>query len=387
VDSSVILKDADGGYTIVVAIMNPLGLGGAGVSGTGSGDKSPYVTFTGTGPSIREAITDQSASREKGDFGAHQKAIFLSESFAEEQGNMTSLLDFIARERLTDEKPLLVVVKGEHPERIYDSMIGISSLVGEYVRDMSKSQTSEMAKGVFETVLDFIRDYYTYGKEPVTGLITIVESKDKASDNTKIGAGNVSDADGQQSSYVNYKLKYQGLAAFRGGELVGFLDGDETQAYNFLENKIKSAVITVPVGETGSTVLNVVGSRAAIKVNASGGKAVIDVKIKAAAVVSMDGGKIDVTTPEGLKEIEESFNREMETQILEVIKKAQAEFKSDIFGFGQSLHIQHPDIWGDFKDSWNDDSFPSAAVSVSVETEIVRTGKAEKPIAIGGAHA
>jgi spore germination protein KC len=384
VDSAVFEKNADGTYTIVVAIMNPHGMGGAGSMGAGGGNKNPYITFMGTGPSLREAITDQSVSREMADFGAHNKANFLSESFAQGKGNMMSLLDFTSRERLSDEKPLLIVIKGDHPEKIYDSMIGISGMVGEYVVNMSKSQPKDMAKGVFTTVLEFIRDYYTEGKEPVAGLITIIESRDKASNNTNIGESSGSNSDGQQSSSIKYQIRYQGVAAFRDGRLVGFMDGNEAQAYNFLINKIKSAIITVPVGEPGTTVLHITKSNTSIKSNVLGKKAVIDVKVKAAAVVSVEGYEIDVTKPDGLKEIQDGFNKEIEQQILKVIKKAQAEFKSDIFGFGEFLHIQHPDIWKTVKGSWNDEYFSNAAVSVTVKSDIVMTGKIEKPISMEG---
>ncbi len=219
------------------------------------------------------------------------------------------------------------------------------------------------------------------------GLITLVESNDKPSNNTNIGTSSGSNSSGtQQPSSDNYQIRYQGLAAFKDGRLVGFMDGYETQAYNFLVEKISSAIITVPVGEAGSTVLHITDSNTDIKANVSDEKAVIDVKIKAVAVVSVEGGEIDVATPGGLKTIRDSFNKEMEQQILGTIKKAQTEFKSDIFGFGELLHIQHPDIWKNIKSSWNNDYFANAVVSVTVESDIVMTGQMEDTFKLKGAY-
>lgn len=374
VDSVVCDQRSDGSFVLTVAIMNPPGLGGAGILGGSSGNKNSYVTFTGVGPSFREAITAQSETREMFDFGAQAKAFFLSERFVHKKENMMAYLDMITRGFITDEKPLLIVIQGEHPEKIYDCEIGISSMVGDYVNNLSKHQPKDMAKGVFITVLEFIRDYYTEGKESVTGLISIEETTDKPSNNTNNETNKSNGAENK-----NYQIKYRGLAAFRDSKLVGFMDANEAQSYNFLVNKIKSAYITVPVGGAGMTVIHIIHSSADIKSKVSDGEAVIDVKIKADAVVSQEGDGIDVSKLSGLKIIQDSFNSEMKQKIMKIVKKVQSEFKSDIFGFGQSLHIQHPDIWKKIKGSWNDDYFVSATVNVTVESDIVMTGQMETP--------
>lgn len=378
VDSAMDDKNEDGTFTVIAEIMNPQGLQGAGMIGGGGGKQNPYITIAGTGTSIREAITDQSVSRERIDFGAHIKANLLTERFARDQENVISLLDLMARESLTDEKPQTLVVKGDHPEKIYDSMLGTSSMVGDYIDQLRNNQPKNMAKGVFVTVLEFIRDYYTEGKEPVTGLITLVESTDKSSGNTKIGSSGGNAAGVKES--VNYSISYEGLAAFRDAGLVGFMDGTEAQAYNFIENKIQAAYITVPVDDIDSAVLNISNSNTEIKANVINGKAEISINVKAIAAISEDGGRTDVMVAKGQKAIEGRLNSKLEQQILETINKAQTEFKSDIFGFGEFLHIQHPDIWKNVKSQWNDDYFANAVVSVTVISDVSFAGEIKKPI-------
>jgi spore germination protein KC len=375
VQSALIDITDDGLYKMTAEILNPAGLGGAGMLGGSGAGKNPYITITGTGESVRESISDQIA-REYTDFGAQVKVRFFSERYAKD--GVSSFLDLVARERLTDEKGLLAVVKGGNPERVYSSMIGLSSTVGDYIENLSKFQADNTAKGVFKSTLDFIKDYYTDGKEPVTGLITLVESTNIPSGNNMIAL--------QQDSSPRYEIRYEGLAAFRDDKLVGFMDGEEAEYYNILQNKAGGAFITVPVGEDmHSTALHIIQSSAEVKTDEADGKATIDIKVKAIAGVSQENNNlIDVTKPGTLKKIEESFNKLAEEKITGIIKQAQTEFISDIFGFGGYMHMQHPDIWRNIKSDWNDNYFANAEVSVTVKTDIASIGEEQKPITLGG---
>jgi len=379
VDSSLYDKLPDGSYKVTAEIMNPAGIGGAGMLGSGSGNKSPFVTFSGTGPSIREAIKCISLSREMKDFGQHNKARFLSERFARD--GIAPFLDLIARERFTDEKPHLIVVRSENPEKIYDCMLGISSMPGDYIENLYKHQPADSAHGVFVTTLEFMKAYLTEGREPVAGLATIVESADRPSGNVGLTTGS-----GAGRSPVNYRIRYEGLAAFKDGRLVGFLDCEGAEAYNIIMGKAKAAFFTVPVGDGRSTVIDITESRCEIKSDIAGGKAVVKINVKASGNVSEEGSGIDITTSEGLKSIRRALEKQIEEQLSKTVNKVQNELASDIFGFGEFLHIQHPDKWRGIKDRWNDDYFPFAEVSVSVKTNIMTTGKIDKPISLPGEH-
>jgi spore germination protein KC len=155
-------------------------------------------------------------------------------------------------------------------------------------------------------------------------------------------------------------------------------------AYNLLTNKTVSPVVSIPSEGGDYTVVMVVKSSAGIKTHIDGDKASIDVSIKAVLNVEQAGKETDITQPDTVKKVEDSFDAKMEEEISEAIKKAQTEFASDIFGFGQDVHIQHPDIWRDIKDKWNDDYFANADVNVEVDSSIALTGKLEKPFNMEG---
>lgn len=366
------IKD-DGSYQVTAEIINPAAHGGP--SGPASG-KNPTITAVSEGKSIPEAVKNVSESLEKTIFSRLNEVRFFSEEFAKK--NMVSVMDFFTRDHLTDEYPLIVIIKDEDPKRIYSSMLGLSDTVGDYFESLSIQQPNTISRSVFIDTLEFIKDYYEDGKQPVAGVAELVECEDKPSEKT--GA----DSQTSQGSEDNkkYKIKYEGLAAFKDGKLVGYMDGIETRSYNLIMNKIKSANVSIPSGDD-FTVITIKNSKSDIKTTIKNDQIAIDVKIKMDMSIIQEGGVIDISKSEPLKEVEDSINKKMKEEITASIKKAQTEFQSDIFGFGKAVHIQHPQKWEEIKESW-DDYFAKASINVTVESSADRSGEIKQPFRMVG---
>jgi spore germination protein KC len=361
----------DGTYHTTAEIMNPSAAGGA-KEGSGNG-KSPAIIVVSEGMSAPEAVRNLSESSERRIFGGHNNVRFFSERLAKK--DIVSIIDYLLRDNLTDETPLMVVIKGEDPEQIYSCTVGLSDMVGDYIDSLSKSQPKATSKSVFVTTLDFIKDYYNDGKQPVAGVAELAECETKPSGNTETGSQNPQGS--QSNSGKTYKIKYDGLAAFKNNKLVGYMDGVEARAYNFVTNNIKTAFVSIPSGED-VTVVMIRTSKSNIKTTVENGQATIDVRIKIGIDVIQENGLIDVSKIEPLKIVEENFDKQMGKEIATSIKKAQQEFQSDIFGFGSVIHIQHPETWKEIKRSW-DDYFSKASIYVTVESSADRSGNIKEP--------
>lgn len=94
--------------------------------------------------------------------------------------------------------------------------------------------------------------------------------------------------------------------------------------------------------------------------------------------IVQENSPLDINKSEVLKKIEADFNKQMVGEIAAAIKKAQTEFESDIFGFGVSMHKQHPQEWKAIKGNW-DDYFANAVINISVESTIDRQGEFKQP--------
>lgn len=357
--------EENGNYEITAEILNPAAIGGI---KDGGSSKNPFFTVISEGASIPKAIRNLSVSFDKPNFGAHIKARFFTEKFA--QQDMPSLMDYLLRENLTDENPFMFVIKDENPKKIYACALGLSDTVGGFMYSMSKSQPTVLSESVFIETLQFIKDYYNEGKEPVIGLIQFAENE--PTQNTEGSDGN-----NQNTSEKKYKIICEGLAAFKDNKLAGYFNGEEARAYNFITNNIKSAIISSKIGED-YTVFKVKDSKADIKTKLENNQITIDVKISIDTSIIQETADIDITKMEPLKMLEETLNKQMEEEISAAVKKAQNEFQSDIFGFGSQFHIQYPKEWKEIKENWNEE-FSNATVNITVDSSVNRTGELKQP--------
>ncbi|MFZ7134237.1 MAG: Ger(x)C family spore germination protein [Eubacteriales bacterium] len=364
VNSAIFDIKANGQYRVTTEIMNPSAAGGTQESG--ASEKSPNFTAFGKGNSVREAISNLSLSIEKNNFGGHNKVRFFTERFI--QKDMTSALDFLLRDHLADETPLMVVIRGEVPEEIHFSEIGLSEMVGDYVESLSQFQPNHTANSVFVTTLDFIKDYYNDGKQPVVGVAELMECDTKPSENTPIDSG---------SSEMSKIVLYEGLAAFKDDQLVGYMNGVETRAYNLVTDYTGVAYVSISLGEN-LIVLAITKSKSDIKTTVEDDQIIVNVNMKMVMSVVQDSGEVDVSKIESLKMVEQSFNLHMQEEIGAAIRKAQQEFESDIFGFGKYVHSQHPVEWKGIKADW-DDYFSKARVYITVESSVNRSGEIKEP--------
>lgn len=373
VNSAIYDLGDNGGYQVTIEVINPAAQGSAKEGGSG---KSPNITATSSGISLPEAIRNVAESLERIVFGGHNKVRFFSERFA--QKNMSSIMDYLLRDHLTDENPLMVIIRHDDPEQVYSCMLGLSETVGDYLDSMSETQPDTTSKSVFVKTLDFIKDYYDEGKQPVAGVVELVECESKPSNNASTDSSNAQGSQNSQgSSDKKYRIVYKGLAAFKDDKLVGYMDEIEARAYNFITGNIGRAVISI-VSENSETVVIVQDSKAEIKTEIKDDQITVNVKIETQMSIIQENGTIDISKMEPLKSVEAAVNRQLAEEITAAIQKAQTEFQSDIFGFGQSVHKQHPEKWNEIKENW-DDYFAKAAINVSVESTVDRSGEIKQP--------
>ncbi|MGI6161517.1 MAG: Ger(x)C family spore germination protein [Christensenellales bacterium] len=369
--------DDDGKYRLVIEVLSPLPSGGGG----GDSDKikkSPLDPISGEGDSIREALVNLARSVEKRIFAGHNKVRLFTERFALK--GMLPMLEVSSRDRLMDETPLMIVVKAENPDEVFSSAIGLSDMVGDYFENLATQQERHTSKAVTVTTLDFIKDYYLEGKQPVMGVAQLID-KDSLSSKS---SGSDSEGEQQSSESGNEEgedekiIVYEGLAAFKEDKLVGYMNAIETRSYNLITKSVNTSLMSLPP-EDQPTVVRISNSKANIKTFLENDKVSVLVNIKATLHVVEESGDLDVTMPEPLKTVEARFNKLMEKEVAKTVLKAQTEFKSDIFGFGRQLHIQHPNRWPDFKDDW-DEHFSKASVEIAIESSVVRSGQIKKPL-------
>lgn len=344
----------DGKYKVIGEFLDVTG-GVTGESSGGGAGQSKVRLITFEGETAAEAIEDPHSILEKNMYGAHNRVRFFTETLAKH--GVKDIFDFYARAYVTDERPYLVVIKNEDPLLIYQADIGLSDRLGDYVYDMADVREKSTLTAAYTRTIDFVRDYYNEGKQCVMGVVEVVPNE--------VQSGNI----GGQNQSKKYCMHFEGLAVFKEDKLVGYLDGEETAVYKFLNDRVREASIVFSVaGKPVSAIIR--RSHRKIKTSFRDDKAYIDIEIKNILIIDQNNSDYDVGDIRESKIVADWANKDVEEKMLKAIHRVQTEYKSDIFGFGSYLHSQEPKVWKRIGRQWDDQYFPDAVITVKVNTRI-----------------
>lgn len=237
-----------------------------------------------------------------------------------------------------------------------------------------------------------INEFYECVKTPGRGAITAVcglaqEKPEQREEKTRIEkiATEMSYLPGNVPRTGGNKIDLIGLAAYQGDRLIGFLDGTETRYLQMVNGEFQSALFTFPDLEKPEEYIIVMeikkGRAPEIKINLKGERPVIEVNLVLEAdIFSIQSG---INYERGVKrqQLQHFLEEYISKEALRVITKAQQEFQSDIFGFGDRTRSQFW-TWQDWEEYGWAERFPQAEVRVTTSVKIRRTGLISKTVEI-----
>ena len=205
---------------------------------------------------------------------------------------------------------------------------------------------------------EFLDALATYGKSPVTAGIRV----------TKDGTGNPT-------------FTLDTIAAYRDNKLVGFLSGDEQKAFRLFRENIQALSWVVqfdtPKPEYKGTVsLSILKVKTNIHTRMIEEKPEITVHLTVTGRISANDTELDMAKSEVHDRLERTFEDELKKAMENAVSISQQKFKSDIFGFGRQVHIDHPYAWKNLKEQW-DAMYPTLPVEVNIDVRIERFGRTQ----------
>lgn len=341
----------DGKFLLTVQVAEPGAIQSTASSGSGggSGPIKPVFVASNEGETIFEAIREMLATVDKKLFFSTAQVLILSERLA--QDSLQESLDFFQRDHEVVYLMNVLVAKGVSPAEILAMESNMDTIPAVYINETVEN-TAYRGTGRKTMLIDVIKDMDCKGKQPVIGQIT------KAGENM---------------------VRTEGLAVFKNGKLVGWLDPYETRGYQFAMNDIGSAIVNIPA-EEGKMSMEVFRSKAKIGVEFEDGEpACLMVKVRLEANVGGHEGKGKLDAPEKISALEEILEETIRKEIAMALEKAQDEYSSDIFGFGMEVHKYHPQYWKKAQDEW-DRIFSRLPADIQVDAKIRRTGIIINPV-------
>lgn len=357
-------KNEDKGYTISAQVLNPSEIA-ASASGGGSAYDTPVTTYTTSGEILFEALRKLTQQVPRKIYLSHIRLIVIGEEVAKE--DVYTSLDFLSRDPEMRTDFYMIVSKDCKAEDVLKVLTKIEKIPANKLFDSLETSSETWAATSKVKLNEFIDCIVGEGIQPVLTAVTILGDVKGGAELEKV-----------QSIDLKSVLYFDGLAAFKKNKLVGWLNPDESKGLNYAQGKVKNSIIVIE--KDGEKVgIELVNSKAEIIPHLHGNQPPsIEVKISGEANLAETNTKLELTNDHVFSELEEKTNEDIKDKITKAIDKAQNEYQSDIFGFGEHIHKKEPKEWKKIKKDWPE-LFPGIQIEVKVDIHIRRVGTITNP--------
>ncbi|HUC92186.1 MAG TPA: Ger(x)C family spore germination protein [Paenibacillus sp.] len=326
------------------------------------GNSAPSVVYSLEGNSLSELSRKMNFGVSRSLVYSHMRTVIISEDIAR-SGTM-AFLEYMNRDREIRNDFNLLVARGSKARDVLTITYPFQKVATLKIHKQLQTLNEEWGGDPNIRMNHVIEAYRSEGRQPVMTLVEIHGSKSKPEQNVK--------------SVTPTMVTPVGLAVFKQLKMVGMMNTEDSRSYLWTQDKLKTTSLTVP--ESGHTFFDVriLHSQTQIKTNYDGRRPRIQVLINMEGILEGLQSRMNLDEVDTFERLQNKVNRAVERKVLSTIRKAQTEYRSDIFGFGDVMYRQHPAQFKKVSKDW-DDEFARADVEVHANMVIVRTGTVRNP--------
>ncbi|MCJ8008407.1 Ger(x)C family spore germination protein [Lederbergia wuyishanensis] len=321
----------------------------------GGGTTPSFFTISAKGKNVLDAQQNLQTKLPREAFLGQRRVIFFGEKFAKH--GVRKKMDVNQRTPEVSLRADLFVVKGGTAKEILTlsnplERIPASAALKEHRENGGRGDTA---------YLNFLIAANKKGFRPSIPTIEMSDSIEGKS--------------GGQKDSPNQKLvRLAGVSVFdRNLKMLGYLNNEENRDLLWIMGILKKRTITISE-KKGNASINLTKIKCNIKPNYSKVN-----QIRFIVNLEGEGQVLESNYAYNLKEkkynrlLEKKFEKEIQDQVEQTIKKVQREYGMDIFGFGEVIHRKDPIKWKSLKNKW-DQIFPTTNISVEANIKIKRIG-------------
>jgi len=353
VTATAIDKMKDGKIRVSLQVAIPKQLGPAGTGGS-VGSNGSTVVISETGESMMDALRRLQEKLPRRIFFSHNRILIIGETAAKD--GVYQILDYISRVREARMRSFILFSKGEAAPILRLTPV-IERYSSEAIREEEKAGV-----GAKIMIKDFFNMLTTEGISPVAAEVAI-RSEEKGRNSSKETAAII------------------GSAVFHKDKLVGWINDKDTRGVLWIRNEMVKGNITVSVPKEkggGKISVELKKGRTKVKPLLVKSKVKMNVNIQAQVEVFENSSKLDLGNPKVLQYVQTLIEKDVEKRCELALFKAQKQYHTDIFGFGNAVYRSHPKAWKEqHRNKWTEE-FPNLEVSVNPHVSIVRTGLSVK---------
>lgn len=362
--SAVGIDKAEDGYKVSIQAINVSEVA-AGQQGA-SGNSAPTVVYSTTGDTIFEAFRKMTKVVPRKIFFPHTDIIVISEKFARDEG-INKVFDWFERDHEFRTNVQVIIARDTEAEKILMVPSPIEKVTAYNMGTEIAASEKVWGENLVVEIDDVIGGLISKGKEVAITGVKIVGDWSEASKGESLR---------QTNPLASIELS--GIGIFKDDTLVKWLDNDAARGVNWIGNRIESTIVNLDCkGVKDAIAIEVIRTNVKIKTFVKACKPSITVILNEEGNLGEVDCEIDLSKPDVIYKLEEQLEKEIKSEMNEAITVAQ-ETKSDIFGFGDVLHRQHPREWKEFEKDWTE-VFSEMEVNLQVNAFIRRTGMRNNP--------
>lgn len=329
----------------------------------GGGDQtSPISTYSAVGSTLLEieGVMTKKIPREL--YYAHANLLVIGEKLAREEG-LTKILDALDRGTQFRSSSKIIIARETTANDILSILTSIDQIPSEKIIKTLTNSQNFLGESIDIDLSQAIDSLITVGKEPfITGFQVDGKSKE----------GKMQDS--IQQTEPKAVLKANGIAVFKEGKLVDWLDGNDAKGALWVLNKITNTGIDSSWKNIKNAfTFQVTDSKTKIDVTDNNGKPYITIKVRVTGDIDELRTPIAITDSSTLNKMELQISKAIENNIKSSITKAQ-QAKADVLGIGAEIHRKNPILWKEVSNNWEDKFFTKFQFNIKVETLIHNTG-------------
>ena len=320
-------------------------------SGVTTGTTKPEIVWRGKGATISEGILDFIKRSPRIPFFADTSSVIIGERAARE--DLIVIIDYL--NRLREQRPgtSIFLTKGAAASLFEAEPEAALSVSKEL--DQSKQDSTGINRCI--KLMTFTTDLLSSDRDPVAPQVRLIYPQEKRG--------------GVISGPLETTL-VEGLGIIKDGKLVGWLNKEETMAYNLVTKKTDEAAMPIRIEKDGKWfVFMLKTSKPSIKVSLIEDKLKITLKLETRGSIVEDNG-VDLT-PSEMVDIEQTIAGQIGQKVSQTIETVQT-YDADCLGFSEKLHRYSSNDWKKVKAHWRE-LFASAYVDVQVIATVENTGR------------
>lgn len=322
----------------------------------------PATTVEASGATLQEAIKRITTTTSRRIYLAHLRTVIISEELA--KSGIRDILDFFSRNNQIRPDFYIVIAKDVSAQQVLSVIPRIEKVPSQRLYRTLQNSEKEWGPTTGVYLDKLILGMTNQGSEAVLTGVTVIG-------NDASSAGSKSNVERMEGAAA---IQLRNLAVFKKDRLVGWLNEDQSKAYNYIMNNIQKTSGHLPCLNSDRLIgIDIMKSNTHVRAFVKNKRPIIHIQVNFFANVSEVQCPMNLNQETQLKQIEGEAEKKLKEIIVDTIDEVQKKYRTDIFRFGHKFHQSVPTYWISVKDHWNR-VFETLQVEVSVDGKIVNTG-------------